>query len=187
MLLKDKNIIITGCARGIGNIILETFAANGANIWACARTKTDAFEARAYDLSGKYEVEIWPVYFDLADHDQLKNAAKSITSSKRTVDLLVNNAGITFNAVFLMTPMTKVQEVFDVNFFSPFLFTQYIAKTMIRQKKGSIINIASSAGIDGNAGRSVYGASKAAVICTTKAMAAESASSALGQTPSPPA
>ena len=86
MLLKDKNIIITGCARGIGNIILETFAANGANIWACARTKTDAFEARAYDLSGKYEVEIWPVYFDLADHDQLKNAAKSITSSKRTVD-----------------------------------------------------------------------------------------------------
>ncbi|MGA2105056.1 MAG: SDR family NAD(P)-dependent oxidoreductase [Methanoregula sp.] len=173
MLLKDKNIIITGCARGIGNIILETFAANGANIWACARTKTDAFEARAYDLSGKYEVEIWPVYFDLADHDQLKNAAKSITSSKRTVDVLVNNAGITFNAVFLMTPMTKVQEVFDVNFFSPFLFTQYIAKTMIRQKKGSIINIASSAGIDGNAGRSVYGASKAAVICTTKAMAAE--------------
>ncbi|MGB7992449.1 SDR family NAD(P)-dependent oxidoreductase, partial [Methanoregula sp.] len=138
-----------------------------------ARTKTDAFEARAYDLSGKYEVEIWPVYFDLADHDQLKNAAKSITSSKRTVDVLVNNAGITFNAVFLMTPMTKVQEVFDVNFFSPFLFTQYIAKTMIRQKKGSIINIASSAGIDGNAGRSVYGASKAAVICTTKAMAAE--------------
>ncbi len=173
MLLKDKNIIITGSARGIGNVILETFAANGANVWACARTKTEEFEDNAHALSEKYHVEIWPVYFDLVDHDQLKTAVKSITSAKRTVDALVNNAGVTYNALFLMSPITKMHEVFEVNFFSPFVFTQYIAKTMIRQKKGSIINISSSAGIDGNAGRSVYGASKAAVICATKAMAAE--------------
>jgi 3-oxoacyl-[acyl-carrier protein] reductase len=173
MLLKDKNVIITGCAQGIGKAMLETFAANGANVWACARVKTDEFEDTAKALSEKYHVEIWPVYFDLTDHEQLKIGVKSITSTKRTVDVLVNNAGITYNALFLMSTMNKLREVFEVNFFSQFLLSQYIAKTMMRQKKGSIINISSSAGIEGNAGRSVYGASKAAVICATKAMAAE--------------
>jgi 3-oxoacyl-[acyl-carrier protein] reductase len=173
MLLKDKNAIITGCAQGIGKAMLETFAANGANVWACARVKTDEFEAHAKALSEKYHIEIWPVYFDMTDHDQLKIAVKSITSTKRPVDILVNNAGITYNALFLMSTMAKLREVFEVNFFSQFLLSQYIAKTMMRQKKGSIINISSSAAIDGNAGRSVYGASKAAVICATRAMAAE--------------
>ncbi len=173
MLLSGKNAIITGSAQGIGKVMLETFAANGANVWACARRKTDEFEANAQLLREKYHVEIWPVYFDLQDHEQLKAAAKSITGTKQTIDVLVNNAGITYNALFLMSSMEKLREVFDVNYFSPFLFSQYIAKTMMRQKKGSIVNISSSAGIDGNAGRSVYGASKAAVICTTKAMAEE--------------
>jgi 3-oxoacyl-[acyl-carrier protein] reductase len=173
MLLNGKNVIITGSAQGIGKVMLETFAANGANVWACARKRTDEFEANAQLLSEKYHVAIWTVYFDLQDHEQLKVAVKSITATKRTVDVLVNNAGVTYNALFLMSTMDKLHEVFDVNFFSPFLFSQYIAKTMMRQKKGSIINISSSAGIDGNAGRSVYGASKAAVICVTKAMAEE--------------
>jgi 3-oxoacyl-[acyl-carrier protein] reductase len=173
MLLGGKNAIITGSAQGIGKVMLETFAANGANVWACARKKTDEFESNAQFLREKYHVEIWPVYFDLQDHEQLKASAKSITGTKRTIDVLVNNAGITYNALFLMSSMEKLRQVFDVNYFSPFLFSQYIAKTMMRQKKGSIINISSSAGIDGNAGRSVYGASKAAVICTTKAMAEE--------------
>jgi len=172
-LLNGKNVIITGSAQGIGKVMLETFAANGANVWACARKKTDEFEDNAQFLRDRYHVEIWPVYFDLQDHEQLKAAAKSITGTKKPVDVLVNNAGITYNALFLMSSMDKLHEVFDVNFFSLFLFSQYIAKTMMRQKKGSIINISSSAGIDGNAGRSVYGASKAAVICTTKAMAEE--------------
>lgn len=173
MLLKGKNAIITGCAQGIGKAMLETFAANGANVWACARVKTDEFESTAKALSEKYQVEIWPVYFDMTDHDQLKLAVKSITSTKRPVDILVNNAGITYNALFLMSTMAKLREVFEVNFFSQFLLSQYIAKTMMRQKKGSIINISSSAAIEGNAGRSVYGASKAAVVCATKAMAEE--------------
>lgn len=172
-LLEGKNVIITGSAQGIGKVMLETFAANGANVWACARRRTDEFEANAQALREKYHVEIWPVYFDLQNHEELKVAAKAITATKKPVDALVNNAGITYNALFLMSTMEKLHEVFNVNFFSPFLFTQYIAKTMMRQKKGSIINISSSAGIDGNAGRSVYGASKAAVICATKAMAAE--------------
>ena len=92
MLLSGKNVIITGSAQGIGKMMLETFAASGANVWACARMKTDEFEANAQVLREKYQVSIWPVYFDLRDHEQLKAAAKSITATKLPVDALVNNA-----------------------------------------------------------------------------------------------
>ena len=173
MLLQGKNAVITGCAHGIGKAILELFAENGASVWACAHTKTDEFEAMTRALSEQHHVQIWPLYFDLHDQEQVKSAARSITSQKLPVDILVNNAGITYNALFLLSSMEKVREVFEINFFAPFLFSQYIAKAMMKQRKGSIVNISSSAGIDGNAGRSVYGASKAAVICATKAMAAE--------------
>lgn len=173
MLLAGKNAVITGCAHGIGKAILELFAGNGAGIWACAHTKTDEFEAMARSLAGRHHVEIRPLYFDLHDQEQVKAAARSITSQKLPVDILVNNAGITYNALFLMSSAEKMREVFEINFFAPFVFSQYLAKAMMKQRRGSIINISSSAGIDGNAGRSVYGASKAAVICATKAMAAE--------------
>jgi 3-oxoacyl-[acyl-carrier protein] reductase len=89
------------------------------------------------------------------------------------VDVLVNNAGITYNALFQMTSMEKMREVFEVNFFAQVAFTQYIVRLMARQKSGSVINISSSAAIDANPGRSAYGASKAAVICMTRAMAHE--------------
>jgi 3-oxoacyl-[acyl-carrier protein] reductase len=172
-LLIEKNAIITGCARGIGKSIVEIFAQNGANIWACARKKTEEFEQTLQLLSEKYNVEIKPVYFDLTDKDQMKNAVRTIMSDKKDIDILVNNAGITYNALFQMSTIDKINEVFDVNYISPFLFTQYIVKLMLRKKSGSIINIASSAAIDGNPGRSVYGASKAALLCATKSLAAE--------------
>jgi 3-oxoacyl-[acyl-carrier protein] reductase len=173
MLIKGKNAIVTGCARGIGRSILETFASNGANVWACARKKSDAFEEHAAALARECSVEITPVYFDLVDSEQMKTGVKNIMSAKRSVDVLVNNAGVTHNALFQMTSREKLLELFEANFFSQYLFTQYIAKLMVRQKSGSIVNIASTAGLDGNPGRSAYGASKAAVICATKAMAAE--------------
>jgi 3-oxoacyl-[acyl-carrier protein] reductase len=172
-LLIGKNAIITGCARGIGKSIVEIFAHNGANIWACARKKTEEFEQTLQLLSEKYNVEIKPVYFDLTYKDQMKIAVRTIMSDKKDIDILVNNAGITYNALFQMSTIDKINEVFDVNFISPFLFTQYIVKLMLRKKSGSIINIASSAAIDGNPGRSVYGASKAALLCSTKSLAAE--------------
>ncbi len=173
MLLENKNAIITGCNRGIGRAILTTFAENGANIWACVRQPSDEFETYLKTLSEKYQVEIFPIYFDLQNNDQMKAAIKIIMNSKKTVDVLVNNAGVTYNALFQMSTLDKMKEVFDINFFSQLLFAQFVVKLMLRHKKGSIINIASTAGIDGNAGRSIYGASKAAIICATKAMAAE--------------
>lgn len=173
MLLEGKNAIITGCNRGIGKAILAAFAENGADVLACVRKPNPEFESYAKELGQQHHVEITPIYFDLADTAGIKLAVKEIRSLKKNVDVLVNNAGVSFNALFQMSTMEMVRETFEVNFFSVFLFTQYIAKLMVAQKSGSIINIASSAAIDGNSGRSVYGASKAAVICMTKVLAAE--------------
>lgn len=173
MLLKGKNAIITGCNRGIGKSVLEIFAKNGADVWACIRTQNKEFDLFINELMKAYNVQITPVYFDLSNYEQIKSAVKVIMSEKKKIDILVNNAGITYNALFQMTSMDKLEEVFKVNYFSQVLLTQYIAKLMVRQNSGSIVNIASSAAIDANPGRSAYGASKAAVICTSKAMAAE--------------
>lgn len=173
MLLENKTAIITGCNRGIGRAILEAFAANGATIFACTRKESAEFTGLISELSEKYSVTIIPVYFDISNIDEIRAAVKLIQSAKRPIDALVNNAGITYNALFQMSTMDKLKEVFDINFFSQFILTQYISKLMVRQKSGSIINISSTAGIDGNSGRSVYGASKAAVICMTKAISAE--------------
>jgi 3-oxoacyl-[acyl-carrier protein] reductase len=172
-LLTGKTSIITGCARGIGRSILKLFAANGSNVFACVRKQTEEFDDFCRELSTSNNIRIVPVCFDLSDKNSMKEAVKKIAGEKLPVDILVNNAGITYNALFQMSSVEKMQEIFDVNFFAPILFTQYIIKLMLRNKCGSIVNIASLAGIDGNKGHSIYGASKAALICATKAMAAE--------------
>lgn len=172
-LLVGKNVIITGTNRGMGRAMLDEFAANGANIWAHARMLTPEFEAICEEVSKKHTVEIRPLCFELTDYDAMKAAVKTIMSSKIPIDGLVNNAGITANMLFLMTTMDILRRQIEVNFFAPYLFTQYISKLMIRNKKGSIVNISSSAGIDGNSGKSAYGASKAALISMTKSIAEE--------------
>lgn len=173
MLLKGKNIIITGTNRGIGKAMLEEFAKHGANIWAHARKETPEFLALISDFSKKYNVEIRPLCFDLTDYDAMKEAVKGIMGNKIPVDALVNNAGITYNALFQMSSQENLRQQFEVNFFSMFIFTQYISKLMVREKKGSIVNIASTAGLDGNPGKSVYGSTKAAVIAMTRSISAE--------------
>lgn len=173
MLLKDKNVIITGTNRGIGKAMLEEFAKNGANIWAHTRKETPEFLELISKISKDYNIEIRPVYFDLTDYDAMKNAVKLIMNSKIPVDALVNNAGIIYNALFQMSTEEKLRQQFEVNFFSTFIFTQYISKLMVRQKSGSIINISSTTAMDGNTGKSVYGATKAAIIAMTKSIAAE--------------
>lgn len=173
MLLKNKNAIITGTNRGMGRAMVEAFASNGANIWAHARTENQEFLDDMSSLSKEHHVEIRPIFFDLTDYDAMKDQIKSIMASKLPVDILINNAGVTYNALFQMSTQEQLRHQFEVNFFSVFLFTQYISKLMTRQKSGSIVNIASSAGIDGNPGKSVYGSTKAALICMTNSIAAE--------------
>lgn len=173
MLLQGKNAIVTGCARGIGKAILTVFAQNGANVWACCRTKSEEFEDFARHLATTQSVRIIPLYFDLTDASAMKDSVKAIISEKIPVHILVNNAGITYNALFQMTSLEKMREVFEVNAFAPFSFSQYIVRLMIRQKSGSIINISSTAALDANPGRTAYGPSKAAVSCLTRVMAHE--------------
>lgn len=173
MLLKNKNVIITGTNRGIGRAMLEEFAKNGANIWAHARKETEEFVNLINDVSNKYNVQITPVCFELTDYDAMKKGVMQIKSAKKSIDALVNNAGITYNALFSMSTQEQLRQQFEVNFFSVFLFTQYIVKLMTRQGYGSIVNIASSAAFDGNPGKSVYGATKAAVVAMTKSIASE--------------
>lgn len=172
-ILENKNIIVTGTRKGMGHSMLEVFAQNGANIWAHARKETDEFKEECKKLSDKYDVQIWPCCFELTDYVAMKDAVKTIRGYKLPVDGLVNNAGVTYNALFQMSDMGEVRNQMEVNFFAPYQFTQYIVKMMVRNKKGSIVNIASSAGLDGNSGKSAYGASKAALIAMTKSIAEE--------------
>lgn len=176
-ILDKKTIIVTGTAKGMGNKMLEIFAKNGANVFAHARVETLEHKEYCEKLAAEYGVEVIPMYFDLRDADAIKNAVKEIRGTKLPIDGLVNNAGITYNALFQMTNMEELRNQFEVNFFAPFLFTQYISKLMVRNKKGSIVNISSSAAQDGNSGKSAYGASKAALLTMTLSIAEELGSS----------
>ena len=173
MLLKGKNAVVTGCLKGIGRATMELFAKNGANIWACCQFQDIQFNECIDSLQQEYDVWITPVYFDLTDYDQIKAAVKTIMSAKQPVNVLVNTAGMTQDALFHMISMEQMKRVFEVNFFSQMLFTQYITKLMLRKKSGSVINISSISAIDGNPGQLSYSASKAALIGATKTLSAE--------------
>lgn len=173
MMLKNKNAIITGSNRGLGKAIVEEFAKNGANIYACARSQNDEFEKRLQNLAEKYKVKIKPIYFDLSDSFAMKEGFKKIYSDKQAIDILVNCAGVAHGGLFQMTPISKIKEIFEINFFSQMEFTQLILKIMMRQQKGNIINFSSIAGLDLKVGNCAYGVSKAAVAAWTKTISAE--------------
>jgi 3-oxoacyl-[acyl-carrier protein] reductase len=172
-LLEGKNVIITGCLRGIGKKTLEIFANNGANVWACAQYPDNEFETLCIQLANVNNVTIKPVYFDFLDLDTIKTGMMSILSTKPRIDGLVNIAGLTYNALLQMTSMEKMKQCFEVDYFSQILITQYVARIMLRQKYGSIVSIASVAGLDGNPGQVAYSGCKAALIGSTKTMAEE--------------
>jgi 3-oxoacyl-[acyl-carrier protein] reductase len=173
-MLEGKNAIITGSRRGIGRATVEVFAAHGANIWACARKQDEAFEADMKVLAEEFGVSIWPVYFDVTNDMEIKAAVQQIFRQKKRIDALVNAAGIADeSSSFQMTSLEKMRHVMDVNFFSVSLVTQYVSRLMTRQNAGSIVNIASVAGIDGVPAQYEYAASKAAIIGATRKLARE--------------
>lgn len=171
--MTGKNAIITGARTGIGRATVECFAKEGANIWACAHRENEQFELDMAEMAKKYGVWIKPVYFDLENEDEIKESIKNIVKEKQTIDILVNNAGIPHGAFLQMTSMKELRRIFEVNFFSQILITQILSKVMMRQKSGTIINLASVAGIDGDPGYTAYGSSKAAVAFTTKVLSKE--------------
>lgn len=173
MLLKNKTAIITGSNKGIGKKILKTFSENGADIFACVRNVSAEFESHIEELSKNFGNKIIPIKLDLSDEKSVKEASINILSSNKSIDILVNNAASIYTALFQMTPKKNLEEIFKINFFSQSIFTQYILKSMIKNKSGSIIYISSSAAIDGNEGRSAYAASKAALIAQSKVLSKE--------------
>jgi len=173
VLIKGQTAVITGCNRGIGKAILEMFAKNGANVWACVRKPDVNFTEYVEWLVTETSVKITPVYFDLADTEQIKEGIKTMRSAKEPIDILVNNAGIIHTSLFQMTSIDKMREIFELNLFSQMLLTQHISKIMMRQKSGSIINLSSSAAIEANEGRTAYATSKSALITSTQVLSKE--------------
>ena len=173
MNFKGKNIVVTGSNRGLGRATVEAFAAAGANVWACARKPSETFEHDMAEIAGKNGVIVKPVYFDLMDADAMKAGIMGIAAEKGTVDVLVNNAGVPYGGLMMTTPIDKLREVFEVNYFSQIRMMQMVGKLMMRQKSGAIVNIASVGGIETNPGYLAYGSSKAALIWATKTVAKE--------------
>ena len=174
MLLEGKNAVITGCNRGIGKAILEIFASEGANVWALVRTERPDFTAFVEELEHKYGVWIQPVYAELTDEKAVQDAVRKIRGTKVSVDILVNNAGIIGeNYLFQMTPLAEMRKVMEANFFAAMQLTQLISRLMVRQKHGSIVNLASVAALRGQPGQLEYAASKGAIIAATKKLALE--------------
>ena len=173
MLLKNKTAVITGCNKGIGKKILEIFSNNGATVFACVRDIDKEFELLIHEIEKKSKNKIIPIQFDLGNENQVKEAANSILSSNKSIDILVNNAAIIHTAIFQMTSIKKLKEVFEINFFSQANFTQYILKSMVKNKKGNILFISSSSALDGNEGRSAYSSAKSALIAQSKVLSRE--------------
>lgn len=173
MLLKDKNVIITGTNRGIGKKEMELFAREGANIWAHARKKTPEFIKLINSISTENKVTITPIYCDMTNKIEVKDCVKQILDSKKKVDALVNNIGVAHGKLFQMTSIDEIRKIYEVNLFSIMEFTQMISRLMVRQKSGSIINMASISGLDLHSGNCAYGTSKAALIAFTKTLSAE--------------
>lgn len=167
------NAIITGSNRGIGKAMVEAFAAAGYNIWACARKATPEHEAWLNDTALKNGVWIKPVYFEMSDAESVNNGIKQILDENETVDVLVNNAGISTVGLLSMSKVDDIRKLFEVNYFAMLQIIQKVSKKMSRQKKGAIINMGSIAGIEPQPGKIAYGSSKAAVMMMTKCLAKE--------------
>ena len=171
--LLGRTAFVTGCSRGIGRAVAEEIAAQGANLIAHARSANELFLIDMTELADLYEVKIDTVFFDLCDTESMKREVKKILGSGVQVDVLVNNAGMAHGGLFQMTPISKVREVFEVNFFAQVEMMQLLIRHMIRNRSGSIVNVSSIAGIDLHAGNVAYGVSKTALIAATRTIAAE--------------
>ncbi len=167
------NAIITGSNRGIGKAMVEAFAAAGYNVWACARKSTPEHEAWLNDTASRYGVWVKPVYFEMSDTDSVNNGIKQILDENQTIDVLVNNAGISTVGLLSMSKVDDIRKLFEVNYFAMLQIIQKVSKKMARQKKGAIINMGSIAGIEPQPGKIAYGSSKAAVMMMTKCLAKE--------------
>ena len=171
--LKDKNVIITGCNKGIGKATLENYSKNGANTFACVRTVSKDFEKFVSKLKKKHKVKIEIIEINLNKNSSIVECVNNIYKFTKNIDILINNAGMLFNSLFQMTSEKQIKEIFQVNYFSQIYFTQLISRAMVKNKKGNIIFISSTSGINGDFGRFAYSSTKASIINTAKTLSKE--------------
>ena len=171
-LLKGKNVIITGGSRGIGKGIAEKFAQNGANIaFTCIEMSDESIEL-SKNLE-KLGVKAKAYVSNAADFEAAQKLADDVINDFGSIDVLVNNAGITKDNLLMRMSESDFETVMKVNMNSVFNNTKAVLRPMLKQRSGSIINLSSVVGVKGNPGQSNYSASKAAIIGFTKSIALE--------------
>ncbi|HAP57126.1 MAG TPA: 3-oxoacyl-[acyl-carrier-protein] reductase [Sphaerochaeta sp.] len=161
---EQKHALVTGGSRGIGSEIVKVLLSEGYEVWSLSRTKMDDRE------------NLHHISCDMADRSSTDAALESVIKQAGSVDVLVNNAGITRDGLIMRMKDEAWDEVLAVNLTSVFLTCRRISRLMASQRKGSIINISSVVGIMGNGGQTNYAASKAGIIGFSKSLARELAS-----------
>lgn len=166
-----KNVLITGATGGIGSAILDIFYKNGFNIIASGTN-----EDKLKKLQDKYSERVSAIKCDLSDENQINHLVSQAQASCDSIDILINNAGITKDNVFLRMQKDQWDDVLNVNLNSNFLLTKLVIKGMIKKRWGRIVNITSVVAKMGNAGQANYVASKSAIEGFSRSLAQEVAS-----------
>lgn len=171
-LLADKVVLITGASRGIGKAIAEKCVKEGAKVAFTYLSSEEKANALAKELS-EHGGEVKGFKSNAADFDAAQELVQDVIKEFGTVDVLVNNAGITRDNLLMRMTEEMWDEVINTNLKSAFNLTKAVQRPMLKARKGSIINMSSVVGVSGNAGQANYAASKAGMIGFTKSVAQE--------------
>lgn len=171
-ILEGKNAIITGASRGIGRGIAQVFAQHGANVAFTYSSSVEAAEKLEQELTNM-GVKAKAYKSNAASFEEAQDLIAQVSKDFSSIDILINNAGITKDNLLMRMSEEDFDKVIEVNLKSIFNMTKAVQRTMLKQRHGSIINMSSVVGVKGNAGQSNYAASKAGIIGFSKSMALE--------------
>lgn len=171
-LVKGKNVLITGASRGIGKGIAQAFAQHGANVAFTYSSSAGPAEELEKELSA-LGVKAKAYQSNAADFESAQQLATDVLAKFGSIDVLINNAGITKDNLLMRISEEDFDKVIEVNLKSVFNMTKAVQRTMLKQRHGSLIHMSSVVGVKGNAGQSNYAASKAGIIGFSKSVALE--------------
>ncbi|MBQ8621325.1 MAG: 3-oxoacyl-[Oscillospiraceae bacterium] len=172
-MLKEKTALVTGGSRGIGAAVVRKLASQGANIALVYAGNTEAAEAVCRECREQFGVKAEAYRCNVADFNETKQTVNQIKADFGTVNILVNNAGITRDGLIATMREQDFDDVLSVNLKGAFNMIRHCTGMFIRNRGGRIINISSVTGVMGNAGQANYAASKAGIIGLTKSVARE--------------
>ncbi len=171
--LEGEIALVTGASRGIGKAIAEQLAASGATVIGTATTDGGADNISAYLAAMKASGGGKGMCLDVTDIDSIADVMKAIKDEFGAVSILVNNAGITKDNLLMMMKEDQWNDIIETNLTSIYRLSKAVVRTMMKARKGRIINIASVVGLTGNPGQTNYSAAKAGMLGFTKSLARE--------------